>query len=118
MSRIGAPVHLEVDSADAHAGVKFTIYDSATLTTRTLSATEYVAITDIIFVSTAGGTYNIVAAAVDTAGARIAKGNAAALGGLAHHFESPYVCPIGITPYLIAAVGQVTCVLQGFITEM
>ena len=118
MSRVGEPIHMEVNSSNASAGVAFKLYNSSSLTERTLLATEYIGVTDIIFVSTVGGAYNILAAAADTAGARIARGSAAAQGGLAHHFETPYVCPVGVTPTLIADAGQVTCVLQGFVTEV
>jgi hypothetical protein len=113
----GEPFHAEVVSADASGGVAFTLYSAGSATSRTLLSTEYVVITDLIFISTAGGTYKIVAGTADAAGKRVAKGNAEALGGLAHHFETPFTCPKGVVPYLIAAAGQVDCVLTGYISQ-
>jgi hypothetical protein len=115
-ARRGDPIHLEVDSADSSAGTAFTIYKAGSTAAYTLTATEYIDVSDIIFISTAGGTFSIVANS-DAGGKRIAKGSVDAKGGLAHHFETPYTCPIGVTPKLFAAAGQVTCVLQGFVTE-
>ena len=114
----GDPIHMEVDSSNASAGVVFTLYKAGQLSPFALAANQYIDVTDIILISTVGGAYDILAAASDAAGARIAKGSAAALGGLAHHFEVPYTCPVGVTPRLIADAGQVTCVLQGFVTEV
>ena len=115
MSHPGDPIHMSVSSTDASQGIAFAIYPDGSATARTLLSTEFVHVTDIIFISTAGGTYAIVAN-TDAAGKRLAKGNAAALGGLAHHFETPFTCPKGVVPVLIAAAGQVTCVMQGYIT--
>jgi hypothetical protein len=110
-----APVHLEVVSADASAGVAFTLYAAGSTTSRALAGTEILMITDIIFVSTAGGTFNIVAGNADAVGKRIAKGNVAATGGLVYQFATPFKCPVGVLPYLFAAAGQVDCVLTGYI---
>ena len=112
----GENVHLEVDSADASAGVTFLIYKGGTAAAYALKSTEHLYITDIILIQTAGGTFSIVADA-DSAGRRIAKGSVDALGGLAHHFASPYECPIGVSPKLFAATGQVTCVVQARLTQ-
>jgi hypothetical protein len=114
----GDEVHMEVSSANAGGtAIPFVLYNMASTTARTLLATEFVTVTDIIFISTAGGAYTLTAGASDGAGKRIAKGNAAALGGLAHHFETPFCCPAGVLPYLIAAAGQVDCVLTGYISQ-
>ena len=108
-------VHLEVVSADASGGVAFTMYSGGAATARALAATETLVITDVLFVSTVGGTFNIVAGTTDAVGKRIAKGNVAATGGLVHRFATPFSCPAGVLPTLIAAVGQVDCVLTGYI---
>jgi len=113
----GDPVHMEVSSADASGGVAFAIYPAGSATAITLGAAQFVHITDLILVSTAGGDYAVVAD-TDAAGRRAAKGNADALGGLAHHYEEPYVCPKGVTPKLIADAGQISCILQGYLTEV
>jgi hypothetical protein len=117
MSYRGSPIHCEVDSPDAHLGVAFTLYYAGSLTAFALAANQTIAVTDIVFISTAGGTYSIVGDS-DAAGRRVAKGNASALGGLAHRFEEPVVLAKGVTPKLFAAAGQVTCVLQGFVNEV
>lgn len=113
----GDPIHLEVDSTDAHGGVKFTIYESGQLTPYTLLANEYVNIIDWSYGTVAGGVFEIVAAASDTAGARVVKGDTAATITIGHFLPLPYTCPEGVTPYLIAAAGQVTCTMNGYITE-
>ena len=118
----GDPVKGEVVSTDAHAGVAVTFYPGSSLTARVPLATEYVLITDVIFISTAGGTYNLVfypigGAIADGAGLRIVKGNAEVLGGVAHHFETPIEGPRGYGVALIAAVGQVDLVVAGNICK-
>ena len=116
ISMQGDPIHGEVSSADASGGVAFTLYPAGSVTARTLASNEFVVITDIIFIATVGGAYALVAAA-DSAGRRIAKGIADAKGGLAHHFETPRTCPVGVTPKLIAAAGQVDCIITGYICQ-
>jgi hypothetical protein len=113
---------MEIVSTDAHAGVAVTIYKSGSLTAYILAANETITISDIVFVSTAGGTYDLIfgtaaSYAEGVGGTRIAKGNASALGGLTHHFSVGVAGPAGYLPYLYAAAGQVDLVLQGFINE-
>jgi len=112
----GNPVHGEVSSADASGGVTVLLYPSGSATAITLGATEFLTITDVILVSTAGGVYALVAD-TDAAGRRIVKGNAEALGGIAHTFETRITCPKGVTPKLIAAAGQIDLVISGYITR-
>jgi hypothetical protein len=119
----GDPVHGEIIATNASgAGVALSLFDAGkgdptgAIATRTLGANEYLHITDILFISTAGGAYDFVAKTVAD-GRHIAKGNAAVLGGLAHHFETPYSCPKGVVPVLIAA-GQVDLLIQGYITQV
>lgn len=112
----GEAFHAEVSSTDASGGIAITLYKAGSTTAYTLLSTEYVDVTDIIFISTAGGVYALTMD-VNSAGHWIAKGNAAALGGLAHHFETPVSCPIGITPKLFAAAGQVDLIVTGYITK-
>lgn len=108
------PIHGEVSSADASAGVAFTLHAAGATATRALTGTESLVITDIIFTSTVGGAYSITADA-DAAGKVIAKGFADALGGLTMSFKTPYKCPVGVVPKLVAAAGAVSCVIQGYI---
>jgi hypothetical protein len=118
----GDEVHGEVISSNASGGVAVTFYDAGSPTTgnsvaaRVVKATEFVVITDVILISTAGGVYDLVA---DTAaaGRHIVKGNAAALGGIAHHFETPITCPQGVVPTLFAAAGQVDMIVSGYFSQ-
>jgi hypothetical protein len=123
MSReqLGDPVKGEVSSSDAHAGVAVTLYKAGSTTAYTLSATEYLNVTDILFCAANTGQFAVVTI-TDAAGKRIVKGTfgTASYGPYLHHFETPLVCPLGITPVLIAdqSMGQVDLILSGFITEM
>jgi hypothetical protein len=125
MSReqLGNPFKAEVVSADASSGVAATIYLAGSTSAYTPKSTERLSITDIAFVSTAGGTYNLVAAPqagpiVDGAGLRLVKGNADALGGIVKLFETPLTLPAGYIPALIAVAGQVDLIISGFITSV
>jgi hypothetical protein len=119
----GNPVHLEASDDDASAGINFTMYRSGSTTAITLGAGQYLTITDVVFISTAGGVYTLAFDALLSgshaadAGTWIAKGNADAVGGLAHHFETPRTGPKGVMPRLLAAAGQVDVVLTGYIQE-
>jgi hypothetical protein len=109
-----------LEISDANAGgtiLTATIYPQGSLTARTLAATEILYITDLIYISTAGGAYSIIFGTTDGAGKRIAKGNADALGGLAHHFETAVAGPVGVVPGIIAAAGQIDLVMTGFICQ-
>jgi hypothetical protein len=119
LSAFGDPVHGEVVSSDASGGMAFTLYTAGGApTARTLLSTEYMTVTDVIFVSTAGGTYDVVFGPAEGVGLRVIKGNAEVKGGLAHHFETPRVGPKGFTPYLFAASGQVDCIITGYINKV
>jgi hypothetical protein len=114
----GDPVHGEVVSADASgAGVAVLWYPSGSQTARTLLSTEFVTITDVILISTAGGVYDLIFGTTTGAGKHIVKGNADALGGIAHHFETPLTGPVGVNARLIAAAGQVDLIISGSICK-
>jgi hypothetical protein len=120
----GDPIHAEVVSTDAHAGVAGTLYPSGSNTARVQTATEFLTITDIIFIMGAnGGTFDIVfyplstGVIADGAGLRIAKGTLSANSGFAHHFETPMIGPKGYGVALIAAAGQVDLTMTGSIQE-
>jgi len=115
----GEPVHAEVDTNDASSGTVFTIYPMASTTARSLAAAEVFYITDILLdVPEAEGAVKIVADE-DANGKRIFKATFAAqtAGGttVTHHFVTPFACPKGVVPKLIAPAGQVDCVLCGFV---
>jgi hypothetical protein len=115
----GDPVHLEVSSAnEGGTAITALIYPAGSATALTLGANDYLTITDVVYISTAGGAYSFCFGAADAAGIRIVKGNAEALGGVAHSFETPRSGPKGVTPRLIAAAGQVDLVATGYITRV
>jgi len=118
MSYNGDPVKGEV--SDANAGgtaIKVLFYPAGSTTAVTIGANDFLTITDYVFVSTIGGAGELMAAAVDAAGVRIFKGSFDAKGGVAISLDTPITCPKGVTPYLLAAAGQVDLVLTGFITK-
>jgi hypothetical protein len=128
MQIAGDEVHGDYSGADAHLGVNVPFYDSGapspgnSVAARVPASTEMVTITDLVFISTVGGTYDIVfyptgGSVADATGLRIAKGNAQALGGVTHHFATPITGPQGYTVGLIAAAGQVDLVLTGYISR-
>jgi hypothetical protein len=119
LSAFGDPIHGEVVSADASgAGVACTLYDQGvTATARTLAASERVTVTDVLFISTAGGAFSFIFGTTDGAGKRIVKGLLDAKSGVLHHFETPITGPAGVVPLLIAAAGQVDLVMTGYITK-
>jgi hypothetical protein len=118
----GDPFHGEVSSSNASAGVKVTLYKAGSADAYTPLSTEYVTITDVVFVSTVGGVYNLVGAlpagtASDVAGLRIAKGAADALGGVVFRFDTPITLPKDYVPFLIADAGQVDLIITGYISQ-
>jgi hypothetical protein len=128
--RQGDEVHGEVSTADASAGVAFTLYDGGaptkgnSIAARVQTGTEFCVLTDIILISTAGGTFTMVfyplstGVIADTAGLRIAKGDFSATSGFAHHFETPRIGPPGYGVGLVASIGQVDGVITGGITKV
>ena len=123
--RQGDEVHGEISTLDASAGVAFTIYDAGaptkgmSIAARVQKGTEFFVLTDIILISTVGGTFTMVfyplstGVIADTAGLRIAKGDFAATSGFAHHFETPRIGPPGYGVALISSIGQVDGVITG-----
>lgn len=122
---VGDPVKGEVLDANAAGGsYPVPLYPQGSLTARTQLATEYLTITDIQFISTAGGTYNLVfyplstAVIADGAGLRIMGGEAEAKGGLAHTFETPITGPAGYGVGLIVDAGVVNLVITGYLSKV
>lgn len=113
----GDAVKGEISTDGATGGVAVTLYPSGSTTARTLQSNEFLTITDIVFVSTAGGAYALVAD-TDVAGLRIVKGDAEVLGGLVVNFTRPITCPKGVTPKLFADTGQVDLTISGYITQV
>ena len=115
----GDPVHGEVSSADASGGISVSLFTGGgAAAARTVASSEFLTITDIIFLTTAGGDAALVADS-DAAGKRIFKhSDFEVKGGVAHSFSIPWECAKGVTPKLIAAAGQVDLTITGFITKV
>ena len=123
---VGDPIHGEVVSSNASAGVAVTLYNSAPalpIAARVQKATEYLTITDVLLIysGASAGLYNLVfyplgGAIADGVGLRIVKGQADVDGGVAHHFETPVTGPRGYGVALIADSGQVDLIITGGIT--
>jgi hypothetical protein len=112
----GDPVKGEVVDANAGgAGAAVLWYQSGTA--RTLAADERLNVTDILFLSTAGGVFSLFFGTADGAGKRVAKGIVDAKGGLVHHFETSVSGPLGTNLWLTAAAGQIDCVISAYITK-
>ena len=112
----GEPIHAEVDSSDASGGVAFTIYPMGSTTARALGTGEHLNITDFLIGTAAGGLIKIVTDA-DAAGKIVFKGTVAVTNAITHHFQTPFACPRGVVPKLIAPSGAVSCVICGTITK-
>ena len=121
----GDEVHGEVTTTDASGGVAFTFYDAGAPTpgnpiaARVQTVDEHFVFTDIILISTGGGTFTVVyyplstGVIADTPGLRIAKGDFAATSGFAHHWETPRIGPRGYGVGIIAASGQIDGIITG-----
>ena len=114
----GNPFKGEVVDANAGgAGAVVTLYMQGEATAHTLAADERLNVTDVLFVSTTGGVYDLFFGTSTGAGKHVVKGNAAALGGIAHHFETPISGPLATNLWLTAAAGQIDLVVSGYITR-
>ena len=114
----GEPVHLElITDGNASTLTVLKIYNSGSTTERTLASDERLNITDIQILLEAGGDFALVADAA-AAGKYIAYGSVQAQGGVVKHFETPYSCPLGVTPkFSGAASDRNVCICEGFITK-
>lgn len=108
----------DMSSADASGGVALTLYLDGTVTTTTIGADEYLYITDLQLVVAAGGAAGLYADS-DAGGRRIAKGTYAPTGGvIPGGFNRRRKCPKGVTPKVIAPIGQVDCIIHGYIASV
>lgn len=114
----GEPVHGElVTDGDASGLTVLILYTSGSVTVRTLAVDEFLTVTDLCIILEDGGDFSLVADSA-AAGKYIAHGNAAANGGLARSFNTPYVCPEGVTPkFSGAAANRSVCTIEGYITK-
>lgn len=120
MSDRGEIIHGEVSSANASAGVAFTLYDTRCVA-RALASTEILVITDYTLLTASGGDSAIGvddaagSAALITAGKRVVRGTYVANGGVVKMLETPFHCPRGITPKAFAPAGQCDAIITGYI---
>lgn len=108
----GDEIHGEVSTSDASGGVAFTLYESGSVSARTLESDEYLVITDLSLELADAGH---VVADSDAAGRRVAH---LPSGHSLVQFETPYTCPRGVTPKVFtdtAVAAEVT--LQGYIKK-
>lgn len=112
----GSPIHMEAIRAAGADDTTFVLYRAGSSTAFTLDAGDSIEVTDVQLVHTSGGAYAVVAD-TDAAGRRIAKGNAAANGGISFTLQTPYACPRGVTPVLIADDGAVACIMRGTLSQ-
>lgn len=115
----GDPIHGEVVSANASSAFKIaTLYKAGSASAFTLSSAQFISITSVFFNSEAGGNFSFHAGATDAEGIRIIRGKVAATTSVGHHFgDTPFVCPVGVTPYLTADSGQVDITFTGTVSE-
>ena len=104
-------------NASGNTALPATLYPAGSSSPVALGGSQYLYITDVTFVSTAGGVYNMVFGNADGAGLRIVKGNASPLGGVSVHFNTPLKGPAGAVPNMIAAAGQVDVIFSGYISN-
>ena len=110
----GENVRGEVSSANASAGVAFTLYDENG-NSPVLGANQYVVIQSFQVVAAASGV-QCIANGTDVAGNRLRRGTFAANSGMAGNgLDLP--CSKGVIPVLFAPAGQVDAQLEGRIAE-
>jgi hypothetical protein len=121
MSKYGKPVRGMLTSADASSGAAIPMYENGSLTVVTLSATQFLTITDYEIHCTPGGdTFMHVGTLAGTpaAGEYVARGDLQADGRLAGNLDCPRTYVKGSTPFLTAPAGNVSVTFSGYITEV
>ena len=107
--------HGEVVSADASLGVAFTLYLEGGVVAYALKATERIEISDINILRSVSGAAGVFLA-TDADGARVWKGHVLGLAApAACHLQTPHLGPLGVTPVLIAAAGDIAAIIHGHI---
>lgn len=114
----GYSVHGEsITDGNASGGITVTLYENGGVTTRTLTSTEILYITDVQIYCETGGDIWLVADS-KVAGRYIVHGAVDAKGGMVINFSKPYVCPKGKVPKLYGAASNLNiCLIEGFIRE-
>jgi len=95
----------EVASADASAGVEFTLYLQDDVVAHTLAATEQILMTDYS-ISPEVAMQVKITHATDAAGKRPVNRYCAATGGADRPLATPYLFPVGVVPKLFGSVAD------------
>ena len=114
----GFSMHGEsITDGDASGGIAVTLYESGSVTTRTLKGTEFLHVVDVQLYCETGGDVWLVADG-KTDGQYVAHAALDAKGGVILHFNKPYICPRGTGLKLYGAASNLNiCLVEGFITE-
>lgn len=114
----GEPIHGEIHSADASAGVQIVIYNQGSVTARTLNTHEYIEIHSLELVTAAGGDCYVFLAptAAPVTGKYVVRGTFAANGGIA---MSTILASgqKGDLPWVIAPAGAVDVIFKGVVRK-
>lgn len=123
---IGEPCHGErvIDGA-ANTATALTLFksghfdDAGDVVERTLQSDEFLNITDVVIIDEEAADVSLLA---DTAaaGKYIVLTKTAAGVPIVIHFNTPYVCPMGVVPKFTGGSGAAArsmCVIQGFISN-
>lgn len=115
---LGEPIHGELHSSDASAGVAITIYNQGSKTARTLASNEYIEIESLEVVSVAGGDVTVFGSTDGTidAGETIVRGTVAANSGIAMS-KMRYTAKNGDSIFVKAPAGVVDAVFSGSIRQ-
>ena len=112
-------VHGErIVDADASTLTVLSLFNSGSVTPRTLLATEFLHIVDILIIDEEAADVRLVADSA-AVGKYIVQTKTAVSIPINIHFHQPYVCPRGVVPKFSGGSGSTRsmCVIQGFITE-
>ena len=110
----GTPVHGDISSANASAGVAFGMGKGGAAFA--IPAGAVLHITDLEVIRQDAGNF-LVCANTDAAYKRISGGYVQAGAGVSKSFITPYECPAGVTPKLIADTGNIRAAIQGYIRK-
>lgn len=108
----GIPVHGEVSSADASAGVSFVFYN-ADGGVVTIAANQRFVMRSAMSVAVVAGV-QVIATITDVAGKRLRRGSFGANSGFALG-DIEVWAPKGIVPKYFAPAGQSDCQIEGFL---
>lgn len=111
-------VHGEaIYDGDSSGGVAMILYESGSVTVRTLGADEYLVVTDVTFFTEAGGDLFLVADS-KAAGRYLLVAGMAGNGGYDKQYKTSYRCPKGKGLKLFGvATHRDMAIIEGYITQ-